>query len=143
MTQQYHCNRTCWNLSALRSRLLAPASKCLPPCCWTCKLPHPPVPASLTSACPQGRLPIRVELKGLTAEDFYRILTEPENNMLRQQQVRREGAVESSGMGDRCLDGHSGGGWQDAPTAVALGDEGACRRAGTRSFIAARFAGCA
>lgn len=34
----------------------------------------------------QGRLPIRVELKGLTAEDFYRILTEPENNMLRQQQ---------------------------------------------------------
>ncbi|EFJ44200.1 hypothetical protein VOLCADRAFT_95623 [Volvox carteri f. nagariensis] len=34
----------------------------------------------------QGRLPIRVELKGLTAEDFYRILTEPQNNMLRQQQ---------------------------------------------------------
>lgn len=35
----------------------------------------------------QGRLPIRVELKGLSADDFYRILTEPENNMLRQQQV--------------------------------------------------------
>ncbi|KAG2488959.1 hypothetical protein HYH03_012577 [Edaphochlamys debaryana] len=34
----------------------------------------------------QGRLPIRVELKGLTADDFYRILTEPENNMIRQQQ---------------------------------------------------------
>ncbi|GLC56041.1 hypothetical protein PLESTB_001058200 [Pleodorina starrii] len=34
----------------------------------------------------QGRLPIRVELKGLTAEDFYRILTEPDNNMIRQQQ---------------------------------------------------------
>eukprot|EP00967_Tisochrysis_lutea_P089161 scaffold126800_cov14-Tisochrysis_lutea.AAC.1 len=29
----------------------------------------------------QGRLPIRVELKGLVAEDFYRILTEPDNNM--------------------------------------------------------------
>lgn len=35
----------------------------------------------------QGRLPIRVELKGLTAADFYRILTEPENNMIRQQQL--------------------------------------------------------
>ncbi|GIL69967.1 hypothetical protein Vretimale_10038 [Volvox reticuliferus] len=34
----------------------------------------------------QGRLPIRVELKGLTAEDFHRILTEPDNNMIRQQQ---------------------------------------------------------
>ncbi|GLI62429.1 hypothetical protein VaNZ11_005048 [Volvox africanus] len=34
----------------------------------------------------QGRLPIRVELKGLTAEDFLRILTEPDNNMIRQQQ---------------------------------------------------------
>ncbi|KAK9796249.1 hypothetical protein WJX73_002480 [Symbiochloris irregularis] len=33
----------------------------------------------------QGRLPIRVELKGLTAADFYRILTEPEHNMLKQQ----------------------------------------------------------
>jgi hypothetical protein len=36
----------------------------------------------------QGRLPIRVSLKGLTAEDFYRILTEPENNLIRQQTVR-------------------------------------------------------
>ncbi|GIL59098.1 hypothetical protein Vafri_14052 [Volvox africanus] len=34
----------------------------------------------------QGRLPIRVELKGLTADDFHRILTEPDNNMIRQQQ---------------------------------------------------------
>ncbi|KAK9824110.1 hypothetical protein WJX72_007808 [[Myrmecia] bisecta] len=33
----------------------------------------------------QGRLPIRVELKGLTANDFYRILTEPEHNMIKQQ----------------------------------------------------------
>jgi len=32
----------------------------------------------------QGRLPIRVELKGLTKEDFYRILTEPENNLIKQ-----------------------------------------------------------
>jgi ATP-dependent HslUV protease ATP-binding subunit HslU len=33
----------------------------------------------------QGRLPIRVELKGLTADDLYRILTEPKANLLEQQ----------------------------------------------------------
>jgi ATP-dependent HslUV protease ATP-binding subunit HslU len=33
----------------------------------------------------QGRLPIRVTLRGLTENDFYRILTEPVNNLLRQQ----------------------------------------------------------
>ncbi len=32
----------------------------------------------------QGRLPIRVELKALTQEDFRRILTEPEANLIRQ-----------------------------------------------------------
>jgi ATP-dependent HslUV protease ATP-binding subunit HslU len=32
----------------------------------------------------QGRLPIRVELKALTEEDFKRILTEPEANLIRQ-----------------------------------------------------------
>ncbi|MFZ5610417.1 MAG: ATP-dependent protease ATPase subunit HslU [Pseudomonadota bacterium] len=32
----------------------------------------------------QGRLPIRVELKGLTRDDFKRILTEPENSLIRQ-----------------------------------------------------------
>lgn len=35
----------------------------------------------------QGRLPIRVELKGLTRDDLYRILTEPETNMIKQQQL--------------------------------------------------------
>jgi len=35
----------------------------------------------------QGRLPIRVELKGLEREDFIRILTEPENSLLRQYQA--------------------------------------------------------
>lgn len=35
----------------------------------------------------QGRLPIRVELKGLTQHDFYRILTEPAHNMIKQQQA--------------------------------------------------------
>ena len=32
----------------------------------------------------QGRLPIRVELKALNEEDFRRILTEPETNLIRQ-----------------------------------------------------------
>ena len=32
----------------------------------------------------QGRLPIRVELKALNEEDFRRILTEPEVNLIRQ-----------------------------------------------------------
>ncbi|HEY1427208.1 MAG TPA: ATP-dependent protease ATPase subunit HslU [Caulobacteraceae bacterium] len=35
----------------------------------------------------QGRLPIRVELKALTRDDFRRILTEPEANLVRQQQA--------------------------------------------------------
>ncbi|CAN0518250.1 unnamed protein product, partial [Scytosiphon promiscuus] len=33
----------------------------------------------------QGRLPIRVQLKGLTEGDLYKILTEPKNNLIRQQ----------------------------------------------------------
>jgi ATP-dependent HslUV protease ATP-binding subunit HslU len=43
----------------------------------------------------QGRLPIRVELKGLTEEDLYRILTEPVANLVRQQieMLRTEGVT--------------------------------------------------
>jgi ATP-dependent HslUV protease ATP-binding subunit HslU len=33
----------------------------------------------------QGRLPIRVELKGLTEKDLHRILTEPVTNLIKQQ----------------------------------------------------------
>lgn len=33
----------------------------------------------------QGRLPVRVELKGLSEDDFVRILTEPEGNIIKQQ----------------------------------------------------------
>merc|ERR1711865_1322536 len=33
----------------------------------------------------QGRLPIRVELKGLSEDDLFRILTEPVTNLVRQQ----------------------------------------------------------
>lgn len=35
----------------------------------------------------QGRLPIRVELRDLTEEDFVRILTEPDNSLVRQYQA--------------------------------------------------------
>lgn len=35
----------------------------------------------------QGRFPIRVELKDLTAEEFVRILTEPENALVKQQRA--------------------------------------------------------
>lgn len=38
----------------------------------------------------QGRLPIRVELKALTRDDFRRILTEPEANLIRQNQALLE-----------------------------------------------------
>jgi ATP-dependent HslUV protease ATP-binding subunit HslU len=38
----------------------------------------------------QGRLPIRVELKALTRDDFVRILREPENNLLRQYRALLE-----------------------------------------------------
>lgn len=33
----------------------------------------------------QGRMPIRVNLKGLSEDDLFRILTEPVNNLLKQQ----------------------------------------------------------
>ncbi|KAJ9465391.1 hypothetical protein DIPPA_00021 [Diplonema papillatum] len=41
----------------------------------------------------QGRLPVRVELKNLTEHDFYRILTEPIYNIIRQnvELLRTEG----------------------------------------------------
>ncbi|EGC31852.1 hypothetical protein DICPUDRAFT_49939 [Dictyostelium purpureum] len=47
---------------------------------------HNSKPSDLISEL-QGRLPIRVELKPLEEEDFYRILTEPRNNQIKQQQA--------------------------------------------------------
>ncbi|MEE9139868.1 MAG: ATP-dependent protease ATPase subunit HslU [Alphaproteobacteria bacterium] len=38
----------------------------------------------------QGRLPIRVELKALTRDDFVRILREPENSLIRQYRALLE-----------------------------------------------------
>jgi len=47
---------------------------------------HSSKPADMLAEL-QGRLPIRVELKALTGEDMYRILTEPQHNMIRQHQA--------------------------------------------------------
>ncbi len=43
----------------------------------------------------QGRFPLRVELTDLSAEDYYRILTEPENALIKQQiaLMQTEGVV--------------------------------------------------
>ncbi len=43
----------------------------------------------------QGRFPLRVELDDLTADDYYRILTEPENALIKQQValMRTEGVT--------------------------------------------------
>lgn len=38
----------------------------------------------------QGRLPIRVELKALTKDDFVKILSEPEANLIRQSKALME-----------------------------------------------------
>lgn len=49
--------------------------------------PHHPITPlpSPSFLCLQGRLPIRVQLKGLSEGDLYKILTEPKNNLIRQQ----------------------------------------------------------
>jgi len=38
----------------------------------------------------QGRMPIRVELQALTEADLYKVLTEPQNNLCRQQVAMME-----------------------------------------------------
>jgi len=38
----------------------------------------------------QGRLPIQVELEALTEEDFYRILVEPQNSLIKQNKALME-----------------------------------------------------
>jgi len=47
---------------------------------------HSNKPSDLISEL-QGRLPIRVELKPLDQNDFFRILTEPQNNQVQQQKA--------------------------------------------------------
>jgi len=52
----------------------------------------------------QGRFPIRVELSSLTASDFVRIMTEPENSLVKQYQalcVAEEATLEFTDEGIR------------------------------------------
>jgi len=51
----------------------------------------------------QGRLPIRVELKQLTEADLYRILTEPETSLIRQQIALMETEAVQLTFGDDAL----------------------------------------
>ncbi len=51
----------------------------------------------------QGRLPIRVNLKGLREEDLYRILTEPVNNLIRQQKALMETEDVNLEIGDDAI----------------------------------------
>jgi ATP-dependent HslUV protease ATP-binding subunit HslU len=53
----------------------------------------------------QGRLPIRVELKALTAEDFRRILTEPESNLIRQYRALLATEGVTLNFSDDAIDG--------------------------------------
>jgi len=53
----------------------------------------------------QGRLPIRVELKALTQQDLYRILTEPKHNPIQQQIELMQ--TEGSRTIDTCVLGYS------------------------------------
>ena len=61
-------------------------SSSLPPI----RTPHYPPRRSDLLAELQGRLPIRVELKPLTEDDLYRILTEPDHNLVTQQDALME-----------------------------------------------------
>jgi hypothetical protein len=77
---------------------------------FLCLAPLPPpslsptIPGAFHSSKPsdllaelQGRLPIKVMLKGLTEEDMYRILTEPITNLIRQQvEMIKTGTPKSS-----------------------------------------------
>lgn len=67
----------------------------------------------------QGRLPIRVQLKGLTEEDMYRILTEPVNNLIRQQ-VELMRTENVSTLGNRGVREH-GSGFQERLSRVRRG----------------------
>src|SRR3546814_602586 len=52
----------------------------------------------------QGRLPIRVELSALTRDDFKRILTEPENSLIRQYKALLETEEVTLDFADEAID---------------------------------------
>jgi len=52
----------------------------------------------------QGRLPIRVELKGLEKADFVRILKEPENSLIKQYVALLKTEEVALSFGDDAID---------------------------------------
>ena len=60
----------------------------------------------------QGRLPIRVELKGLTRDDLRRILTEPEANLIRQHQALLETEGVTLTFTDAAIDAVADAAWR-------------------------------
>ncbi len=56
----------------------------------------------------QGRLPIRVELKGLEKDDFVRILREPENSLIKQYVALLKTEEVALSFGDDAIDAIAG-----------------------------------
>ena len=71
----------CFPRAATHSNL---AHSITPPTPPTIPTPPHPQPSELLAEL-QGRLPIRVTLKGLSEDDLYRILTEPITNLIKHQ----------------------------------------------------------
>jgi len=69
----------------------------------------------------QGRLPIRVELKGLTRDDLRRILTEPEANLIRQHQALLETEGVTLAFTDAAIDAVADAAWSVNATLENIG----------------------
>ncbi len=69
----------------------------------------------------QGRLPIRVELKGLTRDDLRRILTEPEANLIRQHQALLETEGVTLTFTDAAIDAVADAAWSVNATLENIG----------------------
>ena len=82
----------------------------------------------------QGRFPIRVELEPLTREDFVRILTEPENALIRA--VRRAAADRG---GDAALS--AGRRWRRSPTSPMQVNT-STENIGARRLLHRSWSGC-
>ena len=69
----------------------------------------------------QGRFPVRVDLKPLTREDYKRILTQPENALIRQYQMLLKVDNVSLTFDDSALDAIADYAWQANETAENIG----------------------
>ena len=69
----------------------------------------------------QGRFPVRVDLKPLTVEDYKRILTQPENALIRQYQLLLGVDGVSLEFDDSALTAIAECAWQDNETSENIG----------------------